>query len=218
MNIEKLTKEIGSMDSEFIDEALDYAAERQRGGIIMRKRKTGVLVAAVLLMLAVSACAVAKEMINLSLDYFASLEDGTAVVAPSDSVKVSVETIDGISVKFVIDEDESVYPFNEYTELMICGYSIYNGISQYCSFSSMHDPRHDDNFGEISGSFGSSVAGAFSFRYDVNGREMYFIKEQSDGEYAKVRKYTLVIDVIYGRNADGELMEIRGDWKVNFKL
>ena len=57
MNIEKLTKEIGRMDSAFIDEALDY--KRKRSIIMSKKKLVAVIAAAVMIILTVTVSATA---------------------------------------------------------------------------------------------------------------------------------------------------------------
>lgn len=70
MNIEKLTKEIGRMDSAFIDEALDYGAEKTKRGITMSKKKliSTAIAAALVVALATMSVSAAVSIANYADD------------------------------------------------------------------------------------------------------------------------------------------------------
>ena len=147
MNIEKLTKEIGSMDSEFIDEALEYSAERQRGGITMSKKKIAVLVAIIAAIMCMVIPLSAESIIRFAWSgkqedpiieegvyydsfwehehYFGSVKDGTSIPVPEDAVKITAVNVDENTVKFVLDIDTSVAPFDVYSQVVIAGGEVH---------------------------------------------------------------------------------------------
>ena len=217
----RLSEELGNIDEMFLEEVYEYKKEKR---ITMTKRKLAIIIAAVIvLVLSLPAYATVKYWRPI-IGHYASLEDGTAVVATPGSIKVSAKKISDDVVKFVIDADKSVYPFNEYGDLTITSYWLYK------KYQTTNEYEHVPYLGrsykpetDFYGIFecplaGDSDLGELTYEQYVDDYDMYFVKKPNNGKLSKKQKYILEVEVIYGRNADGELKEIRGNWRVEFKL
>lgn len=215
MNIEKLTKEIGRMDSAFIDEALEYSAERQQGGITMSKKKIAVLVAVIAAIILTFPAAVAVSN-YWNPSYFGSLEDGTAISAPKGSVKLKSVTVSDSEVAFVLNVDDSVYPFNEYTEVLITNMMLWKGDEPIGGQGSDMLHSSPDWFDIYNGNFQSAggISGiAFDCKFFDGAYHIKFVNRTSEKH-----KYTFVAYALTGRNAEGKLMEIQGEWSMDFTV
>lgn len=219
-----VTEAIGGIEDRFIAEAMDYKCERR---ITMSKKKIAVIVAAAILLvaLAIPTTATVGRYLN-QLGYFGSLDDGTAVTADKESVKITAVPLGDDEFKFVVDADTSKAPFNEYSEIMITNYSLWNSDdpeNEYpmlgsAAFGKDGSTEWFDGASNVTsgGEFGVGSETVLRITEKMIDKELHFKFEVYSAE--EHHNYTLVVHAFTGRNADGELIEIQGEWTVKFAV
>lgn len=212
MNEKKFAEEFGKINSSFIDEALDYKPENKRGGIYMSKKKI-LIIAAVIAAIVVTFTAAGIGSRYLLHDYFGSIKDGTAVDG-SKGAKIIAVPVNDNSIKFVIEANTKVAPYDEYTELMITSFNFWDGDTPLGGSSANMIDSSPEWFDIYSGDF-SLTHPDVSFSCKTVNRDCYvtYVNKSS-----KKHTYTFVVYALTGRNADGELIEIQGEWTVDFKI
>lgn len=215
MNSKKIAEAFGGINDRYLNEALEYKRGSQRGGITMSKKKIAVLAAVIAaIILTFPAAAVIKNYWKPV--YYGSLEDGTAITAPNGSVELTAVTVSDSEVAFVLNVDNSVYPFNEYTEVLITSAMLWEGDEPIVGQSADMLHSTPDWFDIYSGWFGLGS----------EGEDMEIICKFYDGAYhvnfenrtSENHAYTFVAYALTGRNAEGRLMEIRGEWAADFTI
>lgn len=208
--LKKVNEAIGDVSERYLEEALEYGMKKPERKFT--KKLIVSLAAAVLLLVCITVPAVAGDFYMHRL--IEPFKPENAVLINTDDI--SIEAVEmGNTVEFRIKALREDFP---YGELYINNFGVFGKWGE--SFGCSATNPYYGNYGEMSGEYSG---GGLTVRDEVRklpdgGYVTVLTKLPTDGKYAKEADYTFIVGGLVGKDADGNIYELRGVWKVKFRF
>ncbi len=199
-NKEKMSNAVGNLPDSMISEALDYQPKR----IVMTKRKMMTVIAAAVALVALVIVPVGAKS-YLDSHRLGVFNQQSSEIISSEIITITAEKAGENIVKFTAQSNDP-----EYSDVYIYSYELVD------YYGAMSTP-YGDNFGKLEGSYTNDEKN-LKIRDHVENLALYLEKEPFGGKLRRETDYTLRVEGIAAKKADGSVVELLGEWTVKFRL